>query len=551
MSENILSASTFATGQGFVYHNSLLRSRNELWREVGQNARENLVSTLTDVVTDNVSLTAQQRGASLLSMGYIEQANEINFLNTVFGTNFGRIELATYPSFINSINNLIGLKGQFSSYLNRLNKTIGEKYTITAGSNVTDKIITNFNAAVKELFTSGIMENEIATNESGQYDNIRKFLEDKLIEAIEKSLQEEFTKNVTNDGEDSLESEIREGVNRLMGAVDHGGLRDLIISRFRLDQLTAELVDFKKEKKKLKQTGAKGTSSLIRSVLKLHGKGLSSFKGNVQEFFTNVHLNVDLDVTKGATKVLSSNVARTDVMSLFSIEGQIDLRALLEDFNKDLSETSLQKTRDKLQIFTNEFLDKIDTGFIIQESAKNYTLSEEFSKHGFGNITKGTEIINLMNQAGYNASESFLESIYNLGNGAILDDHGEFREELKEQLITVIANFLFDDWDTIGVKGGRAIHVFDLNGVKVPLSYLLIATGKAILDATQNPKKIVNISISIPPAQQMTASMKKKGEAEILSFWKQQAEDAQKKTYISIHFLKNFTDLIQQMLKQL
>lgn len=63
------------------------------------------------------------------------------------------------------------------------------------------------------------------------------------------------------------------------------------------------------------------------------------------------------------------------------------------------------------------------------------------------------------------------------------------------------AQFLFDDYLTIGRKHKNltAIHIFNLDGVLIPLSLVLTALARAFEDSSRyNYKDIVRVHFSIP-----------------------------------------------------
>ena len=94
---------------------------------------------------------------------------------------------------------------------------------------------------------------------------------------------------------------------------------------------------------------------------------------------------------------------------------------------------------------------------------------------------------------------------------------------------------------THGVNG---IHIFNLNGVMIPLSFLLNIYGRAVEQAERNPTSIINASYSTPEIL-----WKKPGpESTGYAAWQHQREVALKKTRISVHFLASFKSLVKEYL---
>ena len=139
--------------------------------------------------------------------------------------------------------------------------------------------------------------------------------------------------------------------------------------------------------------------------------------------------------------------------------------------------------------------------------------------------------------------------MYNTGKGAILEDQKEIRNKVKENLIKMVAYILFDDWESFGEdqKDRQVIHIFNLNKVMVPLSYLLIAMGDAIEDTNKNLNKVFSIQLSAPKIH-FDPPIKVTKDKTMEKFWQEQAAYAKSNTKLTIQFIRNFKTLIAQML---
>lgn len=73
------------------------------------------------------------------------------------------------------------------------------------------------------------------------------------------------------------------------------------------------------------------------------------------------------------------------------------------------------------------------------------------------------------------------------------DEHGTVNQELRNQMSELVAYFLFDDWNQIGASNSNSIHLFNLNGVNIPLSYLLIGLGTAIQEVDKSPSSFFEV----------------------------------------------------------
>ena len=89
-----------------------------------------------------------------------------------------------------------------------------------------------------------------------------------------------------------------------------------------------------------------------------------------------------------------------------------------------------------------------------------------------------------------------------LAPGAIYGNSTEMREAIRLNLSKALANFLFDDYKMLGNdlldKGANAVHLFNLNGIRVPLSYFLAQAAEALAETAKATNGIFNISIHVP-----------------------------------------------------
>lgn len=186
----------------------------------------------------------------------------------------------------------------------------------------------------------------------------------------------------------------------------------------------------------------------------------------------------------------------------------------------------------------------LDDGFIIYSNAKNYSINEGFqSRGGF----KSGEDISL--ETFYTVISHFQNAsvliglIANTIPGAIYDTG---KGALEEVLATDIAYFLFDDVLTIG-KGltnkVSALHIFNLDGIYIPLSYLLFELARAMEEGTANPRSIASVKIKTPAFIKYDDPETNMG----MELWKDQRTTALKDIKIGATFLKNFQELIGKL----
>ena len=113
---------------------------------------------------------------------------------------------------------------------------------------------------------------------------------------------------------------------------------------------------------------------------------------------------------------------------------------------------------------------------------------------------------------------------------------------------------LFDDYETVGKDlrktGVKSIHIMDLNGVFLPLSFFLDLMARAIDEIGRTPEGLVKVVYKTPKkikydTNEEIRQARARGEAP----WALQKEEALRDTKISYHFLKDFRDILSKYMK--
>jgi hypothetical protein len=257
----------------------------------------------------------------------------------------------------------------------------------------------------------------------------------------------------------------------------------------------------------------------------------------------------------------------TDTVSMYDYSIEIDtnkqVQAVLEELNQQLAEsTSLVNAVKRMEEFYNNNLSKLDDSFIVYGSTKSYTLSESFSgfhKGGEQSLENAAYYLEQAEMGDKEKVEGLIHAAYNTADGAILSDKKVFyREQLKSNLMSAIAELLFDDWVTLGeYKGGAtAIHVLQLEGLELPLSVLLVAVGKAMANTAEDMERLVKIKVTLPesviedyknnPIQVPAGLSGRDVQNFILDKWNEQAKLARQQSSFRVTFLTNFKSIIKE-----
>ena len=133
-----------------------------------------------------------------------------------------------------------------------------------------------------------------------------------------------------------------------------------------------------------------------------------------------------------------------------------------------------------------------DGGDIVEISAKNYSLGNNFQ--GFTAQDKVTidNFAATLEQFGFKDEkiDPLVYALLNIGPDTLEKES----EAVIYNLATLIAYFLFDDIDMDLNTSAKAIHLFNLDGIYVPLSSFLFAAYNSLQDFKRFSNKYVHVS---------------------------------------------------------
>lgn len=282
--------------------------------------------------------------------------------------------------------------------------------------------------------------------------------------------------------------------------------------------------------------------------------------GLTLEAFENFTVNTILKKTgqKGGSVSSGATGMKADNIITLEIDADRVARSLEESYQIGSGSASRAKNVKAIEKLYDDLKD-VRNGFIVYSSAKNYTYNDKFSGFSAGkeqNISNFLEMMNDVSRSTRKNYKTLMGIILQLAKDAI----GEKvlnKGDIENLLAQNIALFLFDDFQTLGGEspGPTAIHLMDLNGIYVPLSFILFLLADAIKFAKEDVSRvrnIVNVSIDVPPILFPKAKdqqkWQKKYKATAMDAWNEQRYEAQKSTTIRAHFLKNFQQIITSFL---
>ena len=183
-------------------------------------------------------------------------------------------------------------------------------------------------------------------------------------------------------------------------------------------------------------------------------------------------------------------------------------------------------------------------GQIVEISDKSYDIgSSWFKKNGGFTAQSGISIENFektLQAYGYNQKrlDDLIFALLNIGPDTLSKDDGS----LANNISSLIGYFLFDDIDMdVGLKFD-AIHLFNLNGIYIPLSSFLFAAYEAFVSSRGNFDGYIQVNYE-PEAVDFTESERLTEEN-----WIKVKEQKLDQKALSVHFLKNFADFVSRYL---
>lgn len=548
---------------GYVVYTRGATSEQEYWRRKHYQAISG-ADSIQGFYTQETVAKYKTAGAALISLAGSEREKELELIRSA---GFDVDDAGDVKTFVENFNKVLMGKEQFKNAKTRLKAalqkekqdkqyrapTIASFFTSYLGTELNK----NINAFIGSNSASLVSQDFSAWD--AQFDQI-----------INKSIKQAFKNMLTK--VESVEGKELYGDSSQWKEVYEASRQIANFDDYFIEMIRSK-IDFSRIQNILSNKSVKLQNKTRRGVRKVidseEGLGLRSEKksrsigGSVEEYVMSILSTLGSALSTSSstgTRVFTSEKLKTDNVTIYSYEASIDYGQMAQNLtdllNDKLQESSsLNHAAEIMESFYEENLSKLDKTFIVYGSTKSYTMSESF-KGGFsaGTTRKLADAQEILSKAGIGNStavESYLNVAYNTGSGAYFSGRrAEVEENFKTALMSAAAHLLFDDWVSIGntsTGGAKAIHVLQLEGLNLPLSVFLEATGKAMTESIDDVERMVKVSIKLPGAtlhgeSPMSASTKE----EVLAEWEHQAAQAKSESTFSMHFLSNFKTIISQ-----
>lgn len=271
---------------------------------------------------------------------------------------------------------------------------------------------------------------------------------------------------------------------------------DFVRSYLKIDELKDEVekIVTKQKTKRYKNIKVNDVYKIIEKYDKKTGKAVDNeifarmIGGSVQEFLDTGMMQEGLRAKgfKTAGNSIKSNIGATDTITLVTRSFKIPLEELEERFQRAAQGFSQEEIAKHFEDATKKMEGRdFSDLFVIHGSSKLYTMGDSFKR--FDKDTRIQDFETILNQSGIQdylgggranrLGNKLVSLYYNTIPGATLhDEEDEIKEIIRVLMAAVAGRLLFSDWSMIGYdyKGGvNQIHVFNLEGVIIPLSFVL------------------------------------------------------------------------------
>lgn len=552
---------------GWIFYNdenqSVYKFRNGeigYWEHIRRMGRDDAQRALTNFcqnfTNEALRIKMSEYAVALKNMSNIERARENKLMKEFTGEDFTSDK---GKNFLRNFNEIVLGQEKFSAALKRVIAAIELGGKSRAPSQAVN-FVSYFRVAFNDLLENANIETLLNDTSWNQ-------MVDQAIDlSIERMLIEfDPEKAIFGDPKDYY------GLDQYLKSNPY--FYDFVRSYLKINDIRAEAQKIMNGTKKKRSKKVK-----INDVYKIETKdektGKTSLKsselferqigGLVQEFLEagTIQLNLSEQGANVISNPIKSNIGATDAITIASKTKSINFISNVEELMQEAAfgETQKQIAQHFKELDTKLSRKKYSDLFIIHASDKLYSMGDSF--RGFHKEQKVTDIQGLLDKANL-GGERFgheLVSLYlNTTPGAVLSDDqskSTIRESFRVIVAAVAGKLLFSDWAMIGEEAGGAsqIHIFDLDGIIIPLSYVLEGMSKAMKEFGETGVFIAPITIGsfetpkeiLYPARKPNRYDYPEGEkmVDFNAYWNKQREDARQKSQFRINFMNNFKDIV-------
>ena len=509
---------------------------------------------------------------SIQAQADIEKDKELSALKNAWDVDFDDSILASpdfYSYMIKTMNTFMQSEAVYKRNMQRIQYKGDKQKSVLAKIDISKMFGSYWDSSFNQLKPE-IVDMFVAAAQSNNPDTILDARADKIMKKVlYLTLEKMFTSHVfdpywknpiaqkANEEYDSASEnpyfDLAEQLENDWNAQKDNSFFQEVWKTFHLDDMTNALKDIAKSKSFAtsmqnvfdearktinKTTSSSSTAGLLNEVI-------------LTEVLSNLRAGPDISVEHTGGR----NWQKADMIMV--IKGKID--SFLDEQQRMIEEIRRNGEKSiRLQniLATNEAMKLMDwevpgLNFIAFTNAKSASLEKHFLEQGgfrsgepmplknFSTAIQTASGVNVQN------ANTLISALIQFGSGAV--GHGSGKEEqILYRLSELIAYFLFDDFTTIGAdfnaSGTNALHLFYLNGVYIPLSFMLTNLAEAISQSWERSKDVVNITLNTVDCD--SSLLNKSLGAFTPEDWASQRDSALAGTSLTVNFMKSFQDIM-------
>lgn len=518
----------------YVYYNRLYQETNPFYHWLADAA---VSSFTTQLASLEASTSVTSKAISNLKMMANEELfKEEQFLRHVFSTdiNINLMNQDQVRSLIDTLNGALQFKETYERNRALIMETKGQKGIFTWFGDYFTKA---WNLTIeKSNFAQQISLALEARGGVPMEDVILPIVRKQIDLAIEEAIRIMTTEAKAENGIDQSHKdayqELYAGLQQFTSTF--GALSANLRAIYQLDRIEELIMTQLRDYNNVKDALTLNKGQVVSNAT-IHSKGGLSLEA-FEQAIVSVALQEALAGTGISVKGMNTGRFGVKADNIYTIGTNISISNLLE-------KTSSSEREANIEAFSElgRQLASMNDGYVIYTNAKNYTLNSDF--HGFSagedfSLGKLGSILELAGQS-TSSAKTIMGIALQLGAGAI-GDKSNGKETIERYIALNMAAFLFDDFTSIGesnATGANALHIFDLNGVYVPLSVVLFKLAQAAEQTKSEVDAIVRVNLYAPPILYPEPHTG-------IGCWNEQRQSAIANTKISIHFLKGLRDLL-------
>jgi hypothetical protein len=511
--------------------------------------------------------TSSKVVSNLLTLARSEAEKERALLVSVFGYEASSFDLnspSAYADILKGINAAMNMKGAIERTIYRMNnlkKKNGEdsNSAITPDNFFANYFLTAWDSESQKLEEKidALAEATIPVVGEAIPDSFKATVEEYMDEAIKNAMNEALTKMINSKVMNKKDSNMTEEEKELKGIYkdlqnnlgrirETGTLADALYKKYNIDQFLNNMLKGIQRTRKISRARDKVGSKKDLEKLIPRGSALSRVRGEAHEDFMKAIIEQVTSGIKGGFKggvgsVLSSGATKmkADLMISYGLDTS-RLNDIINMSKKDLNKKDGSQIRElsveKGKNIADE-LAKINDGFVVMMSAKDYGKTTISKMGGFHGGTYSLNNIGALEEYVPNM-ENVVFAVMNAGTGAV----GANLDGVANTIAGAIGHLLFDDVATIGnvQKGsGRAIHMFSLDGVFVPLSFFLSQVATSMMELATSQMVKVRIKTTSTHYSQLAPST--------IEQWNDERDSTLAQSKITVIFFRKFLKVLNEL----